>query len=159
MSIAPAELAAGRERYTYEDYCRLPEGSPYQLIGGETGNDTVAYTLSLDDIHEIGITDGGLCPGERAQLAIIEEKRIKGAPDLVVEILAPGTGYYDLRSKYKVYEKSGVREYWIVDPQQKSVQVFCLQEGKFTLDQEVEQQGAVKSRVIAGLEVRVESIF
>ncbi|OIQ62583.1 hypothetical protein MTIN_00400 [Moorella thermoacetica] len=34
MGVSLAELAVGRERYTYEDYCRLPEGSPYQLIGG-----------------------------------------------------------------------------------------------------------------------------
>lgn len=93
------------------------------------------------------------------RLDIIEEKCIKGAPDLVVEILSPNTGYYDLRSKYKVYEKKGVQEYWIVDPQAKSIQIFYSREGKFVLDQEAEVEGVVKSRVIPGLEVRVESIF
>ncbi|WP_277995733.1 Uma2 family endonuclease [Moorella stamsii] len=84
---------------------------------------------------------------------------MNGAPDLVAEILSPSTGYYDLRSKYKVYEKKGVREYWIVDPQHKSVQVFCRQEGKAVLDQEAEQQGTIRSRVIGGFAVEIENIF
>lgn len=187
MSAILAELAAGRERYTYEDYCRLPEGAPYQLIGGKlvmTPSPTpyhqmVSMKLELQmatyvlekglgivlhapldvylDETETYQPDIIFISNER--LNIIEEKCIKGAPDLVVEILSPNTGYYDLRSKYKVYEKKGVQEYWIVDPQVKSIQIFRLQEGKFVLDQEVEEQGVVKSRVIPGLEIRLESIF
>lgn len=187
MSIARAEVAVGKTRYTYDDYCRLPEQSPYQLIGGKlvmTPSPTpyhqmVSMKLELKMAgfvldKELGIVldapiDVYLGEEETYQpdiifisnerLAIIEETRINGAPDLVVEILSPNTGYYDLRSKYKVYEKKGVREYWIVDPQHKSVQVFCLRDGKFILDQEAEEQGTVTSRVIAGLAVQVESIF
>lgn len=187
MRAVPGELAAGRQRYTYEDYCRLPEGSPYQLIGGElvmTPSPTpyhqmvsmklelkmAGYVLEkglgivLDapvDVYleETETYQPDIIYISNERLSIIEEKRINGAPDLVVEILSPGTGYYDLRTKYKVYEKSGVREYWIVDPHSKSVQVFCLKGGKYALDQEVEQQGEVQSRVIAGFAVQVESIF
>ncbi|MEW6425970.1 MAG: Uma2 family endonuclease [Bacillota bacterium] len=187
MSAILGQPAAGRKRYTYEDYCLLPEGSPYQLIGGElvmTPSPTpyhqmVSMKLKLKmagfvlekglgivldaplDVYleETETYQSDIIFISNERLPIIEEKLIKGAPDLVVEILSPGTGYYDLRSKYKVYEKSGVREYWIVDPQCKSVQVFCLRGGKFALDQEVEQQGTVQSRVIAGFAVQVESIF
>ncbi|MQL51169.1 Uma2 family endonuclease [Desulfofundulus thermobenzoicus] len=187
MSIVLDEPAAGRQRYTYEDYCRLPEGSPYQLIGGElvmTPSPTPYHQMvSMKLVFKMAgfVLEKGLgivlyAPVDvyleetetyqpdiifisNERLSIIEEKRINGAPDLVVEILSPGTGYYDLRSKYKVYEKSGVREYWIVDPHSKSVQVFCLQGRKFVLDREVEQQGTVQSHVIAGLTVQVESIF
>lgn len=187
MSASLAELAAGRERYTYADYCRLPEGSPYQLIGGE-----LVMTPSPTPYHQMVsmklelkmagyVLEKGLgivlyapldvCLGEtetyqpdiifisNERLAIIEEKCIKGAPDLVVEILSPGTAYYDLRRKYKVYEKEGVREYWIIDPGNKGVQVFCLREGKFALDQEIEQEGSVKSRVITGFQIQAENIF
>ncbi len=187
MNSIPAELAAGRKRFTYDDYRRLPEGAPYQLIGGElvmTPSPTPYHQLICSKLQlhlagfvfarHLGIVltapvDVYLEETETYQpdllyisnkrLSIVEETRINGAPDLVVEILSPGTGYYDLRSKFKVHENSGVREYWIVDPKIKSVQVFYLCEGKFALDHEVEGQGAVKSRVIEGLEVRVESIF
>ncbi|WP_334111266.1 Uma2 family endonuclease, partial [Thermodesulfitimonas autotrophica] len=93
------------------------------------------------------------------RLGIIEPERINGAPDLVVEILSPATAYYDLRKKFKVYERCGVKEYWIVDPEDKSVQVFTLKEGKFILDQEAEEKGEVASRVLEGFSITLESIF
>ncbi|WP_279233425.1 Uma2 family endonuclease [Desulfofundulus thermobenzoicus] len=90
---------------------------------------------------------------------IIEPRRINGAPDLVVEILSPATAYYDLRKKFKVYERCGVKEYWIVDPEEKSVQVFLLKEGRFVLDQEAERTGEIPSRVLSGFAICLESIF
>lgn len=95
----------------------------------------------------------------QGRLGIIERERINGAPDLVVEILSPATAYYDLRKKFKVYERCGVKEYWIVDPEDKSVQVFTLKEGKFILDQEAEEKGEIASRVLEGFSVTLESIF
>lgn len=50
----------------------------------------------------------------------------RGAPDLVVEILSPGTAQNDLKVKFLRYERAGVREYWIVDPVGKTVQIFTL---------------------------------
>ena len=47
----------------------------------------------------------------RGRIEIVKEKRIEGAPEIVVEILSPGTGYYDLTLKRKTYESHGVREY------------------------------------------------
>lgn len=54
----------------------------------------------------------------------------KGAPDLVMEILSPGTQRHDRFTKFNLYQQAGVREYWIVDPASKSVQVFVL-DGKY----------------------------
>ncbi|MBQ7516203.1 MAG: Uma2 family endonuclease [Schwartzia sp.] len=59
---------------------------------------------------------------------------IYGAPDLVVEILSPSTLTRDRGIKKTVYERAGVREYWIVDPLAKSVEVYHLREGKLELD-------------------------
>jgi Uma2 family endonuclease len=56
----------------------------------------------------------------------ITERGARGAPDLVVEILSPWTSKKDLNEKFRLYEKSGVREYWVVDPGNKSVQVWRL---------------------------------
>ncbi len=58
---------------------------------------------------------------------------VHGAPDLVVEVLSPSTARYDRGHKMAVYERHGVREYWIVSPEARSVEQYVLEEGKFVL--------------------------
>lgn len=65
--------------------------------------------------------------------AIIGEKRIEGAPDLVVEILSPSTSQNDKIRKKRQYERHGVQEYWIVDPFHRTIDQFGLEQGKFVL--------------------------
>ncbi|MBR1398192.1 MAG: Uma2 family endonuclease [Selenomonadaceae bacterium] len=65
---------------------------------------------------------------------IVEERGIYGTPDLVVEILSPSTARRDKIQKKSIYEKYGVKEYWIVDPFSKSVEIYLLKDGKFILD-------------------------
>ena len=57
-----------------------------------------------------------------------------GLPDLAVEVLSPSTAQRDRSVKKSLYERNGVREYWIVDPKNKSVEVYHLVDGKFELD-------------------------
>lgn len=64
----------------------------------------------------------------------IKRNGVYGAPDLVVEILSPSTAKNDRGYKKGVYEACGVPEYWIVDPSQRSVEVYLLQDGRYTLD-------------------------
>ncbi|MDR0811930.1 MAG: Uma2 family endonuclease [Paludibacter sp.] len=65
-------------------------------------------------------------------LSKIDKRGCLGAPDMIVEILSPSTTRYDLNEKYSIYEKSGVREYWAVEPNGGAVTVFLLQEnGKY----------------------------
>lgn len=59
---------------------------------------------------------------------------IHGAPDLVVEVLSLGTAKRDRGYKKDMYEKCGVKEYWIVSPQEKTVEVYLLEEGRYRLD-------------------------
>ena len=66
---------------------------------------------------------------------IIKKDGIHGAPDLVVEILSPSSVRHDRFEKFQIYEKNGVKEYWIVDPTGKLVEVYHLVEGKFILDE------------------------
>ena len=56
----------------------------------------------------------------------------KGAPDLVIEVLSPSTTRHDRFTKFNLYQRAGVREYWIVDPAGKSVQVFALEDGRYS---------------------------
>ena len=55
----------------------------------------------------------------------------KGVPDMVIEILSPSTRRHDLAVKYRLYQRAGVREYWIIDPDTKVVQVFRLEDGLY----------------------------
>jgi Uma2 family endonuclease len=61
----------------------------------------------------------------------IRKANARGAPDLVVEILSPSTSKKDQNDKFGLYERAGVREYWIVDPAALSVWVYRLEKGRF----------------------------
>lgn len=63
----------------------------------------------------------------------IRNDGVHGTPDLVVEVLSPSTAKYDRGRKKDAYEKCGVREYWIADPANKTVEQYLLQSGKFVL--------------------------
>jgi len=58
----------------------------------------------------------------------LDEKGVKGAPDLVIEILSPSSARNDMVVKYQLYERFGVKEYWVVHPFEQLVQVFKLQD-------------------------------
>ena len=65
---------------------------------------------------------------------IIKYGGIYGTPDLVVEVLSPRTAKYDRSVKKDIYERVGVKEYWLVSPVEKSIEVYYLREEKFILD-------------------------
>ncbi len=56
----------------------------------------------------------------------LDQSGCRGAPDMIVEILSPSTRARDRLEKFKLYQEAGVREYWIVSPEEKTVQVFLL---------------------------------
>ena len=62
-----------------------------------------------------------------------QRKGVYGAPDLVVEVLSPSTGRDDRGHKKDVYEKHGVREYWIINPRDESIEQYVLENGRFVL--------------------------
>ena len=64
----------------------------------------------------------------------IKPRGVYGAPDLVAEILSPSTTQNDRGRKKTAYEANGVAEYWLVDPVGKSVEVYLLKEGQYSLD-------------------------
>lgn len=64
---------------------------------------------------------------------IIKQDGIYGAPDLVVEVLSPSTAKHDRRTKLKIYEKHGVKEYWIVDTMNRSIEVYQLKDGVYDI--------------------------
>lgn len=66
---------------------------------------------------------------------IIKHDGIHGVPDLIVEVLSHGTEKKDRGYKKDLYEKCGVREYWLVDTENRSVEVYLLKDKKFVLDE------------------------
>ncbi len=96
---------------------------------------------------------------ERSFVINEAEQIIIGAPDLVVEILSKGTAIYDKGDKKDTYEKYGVREFWLVDPLSKSVEIYAYVEQQFKLTQYAAESGTMKSLVLEGLEFQVEDIF
>lgn len=56
----------------------------------------------------------------------LDRRGVRGAPDLVVEVLSPSTAYHDHKRKREVYERAGVKEYWLVDPVERMIHIYRL---------------------------------
>jgi Uma2 family endonuclease len=80
------------------------------------------------------------------RLHLIEKNGLHGAPDLVIEILSPGTAKYDLEEKKDVYERFGVKEYWIVEPASRSVEGYFLINDYF--EKILAKDGEISSRLL-----------
>jgi Uma2 family endonuclease len=93
----------------------------------------------------------------KARASIITPKNIQGAPDLVVEILFPSTAANDRGPKLKTYDDGGVREYWIVDPAARTVEIREFGTPRRTRAYQDDQ--SFKSELIGGLTLRLEDIF
>ena len=91
--------------------------------------------------------------------AIMGKERITGAPDLVVEVLSLSTSARDLRYKWDLYARSGMREYWVVNPEAETVEVLTLAKKVYKRHVLAEKEGAVASKVLEGFSVPVKGIF
>ena len=170
-------------KFTYRDYLLLPEQDRRELIEGEfymppspsfRHQNIVAHLGSklrhYVEANKLGVVlfapmdvvlsetnvvqpDILFISNERRE--IITPANISGAPDLVVEILSPSTAERDRELKLRLYSRYGVREYWIVDPDEESVHVLEL--GTDTIG--TYASGAVSSPLLPGLRTDVEDIF
>ncbi len=83
-----------------------------------------------------------------------------GAPDLIIEIISPATAQRDLHEKFHLYEQSGVREYWIVFPNDQILTVYELQtNGKYDDGITYSYKNKVKVRIFDDLEIDLQEIF
>jgi Uma2 family endonuclease len=93
----------------------------------------------------------------------VTEKGSRGAPDVAVEILSPSTSKKDLNEKFRLYERSGVREYWVVDPGNRSILVYRRgNDGRFDqgeLREPVLDFSPIVSEVLVGLSIDPEDLF
>ena len=90
----------------------------------------------------------------------LDERGGKGAPDLVVEILSPSTANRDLIDKMALYERHGVREYWVIDPVHQIVTLYTPDKNKkFTCEKRFARQHKLKSSIFPKLHIDLKKVF
>jgi Uma2 family endonuclease len=185
--LAEIQERKTRERKTYEDYAKLPDYPRYELIDGEFiltpspnfDHQGVSFELTylLAEYlrkHKIGravaapmdvifdqwnVYQPDLLFVSNERASIIKSGRVFGAPDLVMELLSPSNSYYDLTKKKELYEQFGVKEYWIVDPMEHSIDIFANRDGAFALIFSGRGKGHAPSEVMPGFIVDIEELF
>lgn len=164
---------------TYDDYLTLPnDGKRYEIIEGELtmspapepdhqdviGNiysalrnfvrahslgkvyvSPIDVVLSMTDIVQPDIV---FIAAER--LAFVKKKNIVAAPDIVIEVLSPSTEINDRTRKKVLYEKFGVKEYWIADMDAMAVEIYSLQGSQFGTPKVFKNSESVASAILTG---------
>ncbi len=148
-----------KKKATKQDYMNLPEGAPYQLINGElimspapkanhqriigrlfnllydfvNANNMGEVIISPMDVHfdEENIFQPDILFVSKESKNCRIEDWVYDAPDLIIEVLSESDSYYDTKKKLRVYEKYGVKEYFIVDPNDKEVIAYMLHNHQF----------------------------
>jgi Uma2 family endonuclease len=174
-------------RFTYEDYVLLPEDRRYEVIDGElflTPAPTPYHQIvgrriqrAIEDHVEreaLGVVLDAPCDVvlsrfdvlqpdiffiSASRRSVIGEKFISGAPDLVVEVLSPGTRRRDRVLKAKRYASFGVREMWIADPDKKTIEVFVNTGQVFRREALHAADDVLRSPLLPGLEVPLARVF
>jgi Uma2 family endonuclease len=184
----PTEERLTRQRATVEEFWSLPESVlPVEYINGEivmSPTPTVPHQIILVSIfvalHAFVKTRGlgrvfpapldvVLPTGDVVQPDIFflttkqaervsSAKRVEEVPSLVVEILSPGSLTHDTIRKRALYEKNGVREYWIVNPLERTIAQLVLKKKHYVLT-ELGESDVIKSAVLAGFETNVGELL
>ena len=89
----------------------------------------------------------------------LDEHGCKGAPDLVVEILSPSTQRHDRLVKLDLYQRAGVREYWIVSPEERTVQVSTLVDGRYRVQELYTAEAVAKVNTLSGCFIELSKVF
>jgi len=175
-------------KLTYDDYLLFPEdGQRHEILDGEhyvTASPFFQHQLVSSRLHsrvgpwvearKLGVLlaapmDVLLSPHDVAQpdllfisnerAGIITRANVQGAPDLVVEILSKSTRNRDERLKLERYERFGVREYWLLDPDRRAAWIYRREGGRLCLAAELFMGDVLTSPLLPGLEIRLAEIF
>lgn len=89
----------------------------------------------------------------------LDERGCMGAPDLFVEILSPGNTKKEMGLKFDLYEENGVKEYWIVDPAERTVLVYILEKGRFVGLKPFIEDSEMTSAIFPDLKFDLKEVF
>jgi Uma2 family endonuclease len=176
-------------KMTYEDLLLLPEdGLRHEIIDGEhyvnasplEKHQRVSHNLIVEigiylRKHPVGrlyhapfdvvfsrydVVEPDLMFISNERRAIITSRNVQGSPDLLVEILSPSNTRYDEVTKRALYERTGVAEYWIVDPVRDAVRVFRRNaEGRYEIAANLSRNETLTSPLFPTLEIQLDEIF
>lgn len=175
-------------RMTYEEYRNLPGDDRYELVEGELlltpapsnrhqavlGNIYFGLRLFLAErrlpaprvapldviLADHTVLQPDLLYVSRERSAIVDpDGGTHGAPDLVVEILSPSTASRDLVVKRQLYGQYGVREYWIVDPKERSIEVLTQQGEGLETWQRFEETESLTSPLFPAFRLDLAAVF
>ncbi|MFO1430330.1 MAG: Uma2 family endonuclease [Candidatus Competibacteraceae bacterium] len=96
---------------------------------------------------------------DKTRSHIITPKEIQGAPTLIVEILSERTKTRDRTYKKVLYGRYGVREYWIIDPDDRTVEVYVPGATGFELSRKYSRDEILTSDIFPGLQITLEEVF
>ncbi len=177
---------ASRKRYSYADFLKFPDdGNRHEIVEGEwitTPAPEVPHQRArrrlgriLDEHaarHGLGEVffaplDVVLSPEDVVQpdlifvssgrAAVITRKNIQGAPDLVAEVLSPTTASIDRTQRRALYERAGAREYWIADPDARTLEIHEFGAARRV---RIYQEGqSFESSLLPGLAVKLDEVF
>ncbi len=89
----------------------------------------------------------------------LDEKGCNGAPDLIVEILSSKNSKHDLDTKFNLYQESGVKEYWIVQPEVRTVLVYTLREAVYIGLKPFSEDELINSPLFPDMQITVDDVF
>jgi Uma2 family endonuclease len=117
----------------------------------------VVFDAPVDvQLSEYDIVQPDLVVVMNAKKQIITPTKIKGIPDLIIEIVSPSSQENDYKLKKVMYETSGVPEYWIVDPSEHSVSQLILQDGKYCLQPPADE---IRPSIAQGVVVKLVDVW
>lgn len=89
----------------------------------------------------------------------LDDKGCNGAPDMIIEILSPSSVKLDRWKKFQLYEKAGVKEYWLVDPINESVEIYLLISGQYKFQGVFTKDDTVSVNILTELKLDLNQIF
>ena len=113
----------------------------------------------LTDPEGVNVVQPDLAFVSKEREDIIAHANIQGAPDLIVEILSPSTGRLDMTTKRDLYARHGVAEYWIADPDARTIAVMVLRDGQFEVVGEYGDGDTLTSPTLEGFSVELDRVF